>query len=182
MPTADVLAFVCRMTKWVNWMLLLTYHAFIYNCSVTTRRKKKKAHTQKEALTSRRPPLLSPLPQQEKHSSLSCFVAKTQCRRRVYPKRPQCTTASCRGRVEAAAGNGYWCLFSIFPRFWQKRSLRILVFPIGFFELKTTVASSCRGHRGCCCKKRGCFSASTEASIASLARRPPQRDIEREKG
>ena len=27
----------------------------------------------------------------------------------------------------------YWCLFSIFPRFWQKRSLRILVFPIGFF-------------------------------------------------
>ena len=80
----------------------------------------------------------------------------------------------------------YWCLFSIFPRFWQKRSLRILVFPIGFFWIEDycrLFLSRPSRHRGCCCcKKRGCFSASTEASIASLARRPPQRDIEREKG
>ena len=132
-------------------MLLLTYHAFIYNCSVTTRRKKKKARTQKEALTSRRPPLLSLLPQPEEHSSLSCFVAKTQCRRRVYPKRPQCTTASCRGRVEAAAGNGLNATdaFFQFSRDSDRKGhYEYSFFPLGFFELKTTVASSCRGHRG----------------------------------
>ena len=116
------------------------------------RKKSTHTHTQKEALTSRRPPLLSPLlPQPEEHSSLSCFVAKTQCRRRVYPKRPQCTTASCRGRVEAAAGN---CLnatdaFFQFSRDSDRKGhYEYSFFPLGFFELKTTVASSCRGHRG----------------------------------
>ena len=115
------------------------------------KKEKKSTHTQKEALTSRRPPLLSLLPQPEEHSSLSCFVAKTQCRRRVYPKRPQCTTASCRGRVEAAAGN---CLnatdaFFQFSRDSDRKGhYEYSFFPLGFFELKTTVASSCRGHRG----------------------------------
>ena len=131
------------MTKWVNWMLTWPTIAFIYNCSVTTRRKKKS--TKKEAaLTSDRGHRSGLLFLTAGIADMLLFVMFLSQDSMSMASRFNWKAASMHnnGGLDSSIlrlPEATMPFFNFLPlRIWQKRSLQRLVFPIGFFWIEAT--------------------------------------------
>ena len=166
--------------------MLLTYHCFylqLFRHEKKKERKKKRKKAQKRSfdLGEDASGLLFLTAGVEAASltccSLSCFLAKTQCqwlRLRLTKK-----AASMHNRASTSWGS--LRLVSLMP-FFQFLTTQILTekvttaktnarfFPIGFFWIEDYRHRACREARR---ETKAAAAASTEASIASLARRPP---------